>query len=203
MVKKTLNKIISAVCVLIIIVSLLLLMLVLMSRFTGTNNVMGYSAFRVMTDSMVPAIPVDSFVLVKQVAPEEIKKGDIISFYSNDPQLGGAVNTHRVDSVSVSENGRIAYITKGDNNLIEDKYMVYTDDLIGRVIFISHGLGVAVRLLSNPLVFVPLILIPLLFIFISNIKAALGAVKELSAAEEEILQNRLTIDEEEEDAQSE
>lgn len=48
---------------------------------------------------------------MKKTAPAEIREGDVISFYSLDPALDGAVNTHRVVSVEKEGDGYI-YQTK-------------------------------------------------------------------------------------------
>ncbi|WP_145964148.1 S26 family signal peptidase [Extibacter muris] len=42
----------------------------------------GYQTFVILTDSMVPTIPVDSLVVVKDLGEkEELSQGEIISFY--------------------------------------------------------------------------------------------------------------------------
>ncbi|MEI3222261.1 MAG: hypothetical protein V8S01_09650 [Dorea sp.] len=52
---------------------------------------------------MEPTYGVDTMILVKKTDPSEIKEGDVISFYSSDPTLDGAVNTHRVVSIAGEE----------------------------------------------------------------------------------------------------
>lgn len=42
---------------------------------------------------------------VKQTDPSAIKENDVISFYSSDPALSGAVNTHRVVSIDLDRDG--------------------------------------------------------------------------------------------------
>lgn len=49
--------------------------------------------------------------IVKQTDPAAIKENDEISFYSSDPALSGAVNTHRVVSIEADGNN-YRYITK-------------------------------------------------------------------------------------------
>lgn len=42
----------------------------------------GYQTFVILTDSMVPTIPVDSLVVVKDLGEkEELSQGEIISFF--------------------------------------------------------------------------------------------------------------------------
>lgn len=98
--------------------------------------------------------------IVKQTDPSAIKENDVISFYSSDPALSGAVNTHRVVSIETDGNN-YRYITKGDANNVVDRYDVDSRDLLGKVVWSSLILGKIVRLVSNPLIFVPIILVPL------------------------------------------
>lgn len=180
--KKAFFHIVNAVSVLIIALALFVLLSVVLTRSGETPSIMGYSVFRVISGSMEPAIGENDLIVVKRVEPEEIRTGDVISFYASDPSLRGAVNTHRVTAVS-QENGETVFTTKGDANQLEDAYPVYSDSLIGRVVFVSAFLGTLSRLVSNPLVFVPLIFVPLLAILLVNMVRTVRLAK--AAAQEE------------------
>lgn len=82
----------------------------------------------VLTDSMEDEIPAQSYIKIKRVDPANIKVGDIITFYSDDPALGGSLNTHRV--LEVREGGK-EFKTKGDNNIAEDHYTAKADKVVG------------------------------------------------------------------------
>ena len=58
--------------------------------------------------------------------------------------------------------GTPVYHTKGDANPVEDAAPVPATDVVGRVVFVSAGLGVVVSLLTNPLLFFPFIVVPLI-----------------------------------------
>ena len=61
----------------------------------------------------------------------EIKRGDVICFYSTDPQIYGMPNTHRVvEDPIVTENG-IEFVTRGDANRVNDKETAKSERLIG------------------------------------------------------------------------
>lgn len=185
---KKINKfffyIVNILSVIIIASAVIILLTVVLTKSGEAPNVFGYSAFRVLTGSMEPAIETDSLILVRRIAPSEVKKDDIISFYSKDPSHGGAVNTHRV--ISVEQDGELwYYTTKGDANQIADKYIVTSNELIGKVIFTSHPLGIFVRLLANPLVFIPVILIPLFVILLSNLIRTVRLAQKMAKEEEE------------------
>lgn len=82
----------------------------------------------VMTDSMEDEIPEKSYIQIRKIDPVDIKSGDVITFYSDDPALMGHLNTHRV--VEIVDDGK-AFVTKGDNNFTEDKYHARAESVIG------------------------------------------------------------------------
>lgn len=177
-------KLFNAAAIGLILVSVFVLLSVVLTPAGQVPQVLGYSVFRVMTGSMEPEIREDSLLVVQKTPPEDIAPGDVISFFSPDPMLEGAVNTHRVVRIE-KENGRIQFITKGDANVIEDTYPVDASALVGRAVFKSYGLGRVVSLLSNPLVFGIIILLPLLIILLMNLYRAVRIAADIAKKEEE------------------
>ena len=177
-------KLFNAAAIVLIFVSVFVLLSVVLTPAGQVPQVLGYSVFRVMTGSMEPEIREDSLLVVQKTPPEDIAPGDVISFFSPDPMLEGAVNTHRVVRIE-KENGRTQFITKGDANVIEDTYPTDASALVGRVVFQSYGLGKTVSLLSNPLVFGIIILLPLLAILLMNLYRAVRIAADIAKKEEE------------------
>lgn len=184
MAKKVFLQIINILSVVIIALALFVLLSVVLTRRGDTPNVLGFSAFRVVSGSMRPELQEDDLIVIKRVAPDKIEVGDIISFYSPDPELRGAVNTHRVTAVA-EEGGQYVFTTKGDANMIEDKYGVRGDEVLGKVVLVSALLGKLSRLAANPLVFIPLILVPLLAILLTNLVRTVRLAKEAAQEEEQ------------------
>ena len=177
-------KLFNAAAIALILVSVFVLLSVVLTPAGQVPQVLGYSVFRVMTGSMEPEIREDSLLVVKKTPPEDIVPGDVISFFSPDPMLEGAVNTHRVVRIE-KENGRTQFITKGDANVIEDTYPVDASALVGKAVFKSYWLGKAVSLLANPLVFGIIILLPLLIILLMNLYRAVRIAADIAKKEEE------------------
>jgi signal peptidase I len=81
---------------------------------------------------MEDEIPKDSYILIKRTDPSEIRKDDIICFYSDDFTIQGYPNTHRVvEDPIITENG-IEYVTRGDANPINDSATAKGEKLIGK-----------------------------------------------------------------------
>ena len=177
-------KLFNVAAILLILVSLFVLLSVVLTPAGQVPRVLGYSVFWVMTGSMEPEIPEKSLLVVKKTPPEEIAPGDVISFFSPDPALQGAVNTHRVVRIE-EEEGRFLFFTKGDANIIEDIYPVEDSLLVGTVVFKSGVLGVVVSLLSSPLAFGAIILLPLLVILLTNLYRAVRIAADIAKKEEE------------------
>src|SRR5690606_2120739 len=85
----------------------------------------GFKLVRVQSSSMEPALSVGDLVLVRPVAPKDIKEGDIILFETNV----GAQVMHRVVGINsiitnvrtpegelVESNEKFRFLTQGDAN---------------------------------------------------------------------------------------
>ncbi|MDO5339582.1 MAG: signal peptidase I [Eubacteriales bacterium] len=184
MMRKIIYGFINILSVLIIVAAVIVLCIVLMTKPGEPPNIFGYTALRVTTGSMEPTYGVDTLILVKETDPAAISEGDVISFYSSDPALDGAVNTHRV--VEVRKDGdNYMYVTKGDANNVPDMYDVNSKYLIGKVVASSLVIGKISRLCANPLIFVPVILIPLAIMLIANVVHTCRLAKKIAKEETE------------------
>lgn len=173
---------IAAIC--LIAMSIFVLLTVVLTPAGQVPQVMGFSVLRVLTGSMKPEIPADSMLLIQKADAASLQVGDVISFFSPDPSLNGALNTHRI--VGIAEvDGSLQFTTKGDANLIEDQYPVDESRVVGKVLFVSTRLGKLLRLISNPLVFGLAVLVPLVLILVGNLVSALKSAARLAKEEEE------------------
>lgn len=175
---------INLIAIALIAASIFVLLTVVMTPADQVPQVMGFSILRVLTGSMEPEIPENAMLLVRKTDPETLKAGDVISFYSPDPLLDGALNTHRIVGVE-REGNRLQFITKGDANPAEDQQNVDAGSVVGKVVFVSTAIGKLVRLISNPLVFGLAILLPLAIMLIGNLVSALRSAILLARQEEE------------------
>ena len=128
---KTLHKILTVIgtilCVILIPILVINCILIVKS-YTSEEvpSVAGTLPLIVLTDSMYPLIESGDLIICQTVEPEDVKVGDVISFF--DPAgNGSSIVTHRV--MEVTEKG---WRTKGDNNNTEDRVLVKADDLVAR-----------------------------------------------------------------------
>ena len=184
MLKKIIYGIVNFISVVIIAAASVVLIMVLLTKPGKPPSIGGFTLLRITTGSMVPTYDVDTMILVQETDPSQIREGDVISFYSSDPMLDGAVNTHRVVRIE-KDGGQYVYTTKGDGNNVEDPYDVKSEYLVGKVIWSSVILGKISRLVSNPLIFIPVILVPLAVILLSNFFQTISLARKIAKEEEE------------------
>ncbi len=118
----------------------ILLVNILGSKIRGkVPSAFGYSVVKIVSGSMEDTIPRGSYILIKKTPPEDVGTDDIICFYSTDPVIYGVPNTHRVKEVK-NEGGEYKFVTRGDANGAEDKYLAEGGRLIGVYVKTLDGL---------------------------------------------------------------
>ena len=184
MVKKVFLGVVNTISVIIIVFAVIVLLVVVMTPKGQAPSILGYSFFRVMTGSMEPEMPVNSLIVVEKTPVQDLEPGDVISFYSRDPSLAGEVNTHRIVDISNEEGARL-FQTKGDANNVPGRYITREEDVIGKVVFTSLFAGKLIRLASNPVIFLPFIVLPMAVMLIHSIYKSYRIAKTMVQEEEE------------------
>lgn len=145
----------------------------------------GYAVLNPITKSMEPTIPVGSYFLVKKVAPEKIKKGDIIVFYSKEWAIYGCINTHRVvKEPYFSQDGTRLFITKGDNNPIPDSMPVREDQVIARFVRFLPWLDSLGEWIKSPIFLIVCVVLQIMWFSLSGIIFTMR--KNIRANEQEL-----------------
>lgn len=170
---KFISTIISWTLLIILIIVALFLAYYLVStklaQAKGENYEPNIALFNVLTQSMEPNIkPQDVVVTIKVNKPEDIKIGDVITFYSTSALTKGMTITHRVIEVVTTKNG-IGYKTKGDNNTAPDPAPAEFNNVIGKVVIKIPQLGRVQNILASRGGWLLIVVIPALFIIISDI----------------------------------
>lgn len=117
-----------------IITDVILVVLVILAAIIYVPKICNIQTYKVLSASMEPNYKVGSLIYVKKCTQDNIKEGDVITFYINENTLV----THRVVKINDETNG---YITKGDANQIEDGGEVSFDNVIGKVVLDIAYLG--------------------------------------------------------------
>ena len=140
-------------CILLMVLVLVIYGKVAMTFNNTFPNYFGYTFFEVASGSMEPALQIDDVILVK-ITKENLAKGDIIAFVSDN-----TVITHRIIYME-----RDTLTVKGDNNNIVDK-PITTDQVIGKIIKVFPKLGIWKKVVTEPKILLAIFITLLVFDF--------------------------------------
>lgn len=137
----------------ILIIYNIVLLYVSYADKSNTVSFLSYKAYIIDTTSMEPEINKGDVVIIKKVDEKDLNVGDIITF-----KIDNEIITHRILKI---ENG--IYVTKGDNNNIEDNEKITYENIEGKEIIKIPFLGKFIDWMKNGIVIVLTILIFLIF----------------------------------------
>ena len=128
----------------VILITLILLFIVnIILAIEEKNHIFGIYMFNIISESMEPTFYKDDLAIVKSCNVEELEKGDIITFEQED-----RVISHRISDI-IKEKGEEQFITKGDNNEVEDKEPVDAQNIYGKVVFVIPKIGKFVNYIQD------------------------------------------------------
>ena len=124
--------------------TVLVVLVVVFAIFLMGSRLLGLQVFHVISPSMRPTYNPGDLIYVKEVDPDSVKEGDVITFVLNEDL---AVATHRV--VAVDSVNR-QFTTKGDANEDNDASSVHFNNLIGIPVFSIPLLGYVSSYIQSP-----------------------------------------------------
>ncbi len=120
---------------------------------------LGYKPLICASNSMSNIFEVGDLTITKEVTESELKKGDIITFWNSKHDT---VITHRIEEVTINEEGKKVYVTKGDmNNEIDDEAVEYKQ-IEGKCIGHIKYIGSLILWLQKPTGLITAFLIPVI-----------------------------------------
>ena len=97
------------------------------------RSLFGYKMYIVNTDSMAATdFDAGSLIFVKDVKPETLKEGDIITFLSQDPDSFGKTLTHKIRRLTTDAEGTPGFVTYGTTTDTDDKTIVTYTYILGK-----------------------------------------------------------------------
>jgi signal peptidase I len=119
----------------------------------------GARSMVVRSGSMTPAIRTGDVIVVRPIAPDEAKVGDIVTF--QDPDGSGRLMVHRVRAI-FRQGREVAVTTQGDANTTRERWTVPATGTIGIVAYRVPLLGFAVGWIGSPAGRIGLMIVPAL-----------------------------------------
>lgn len=128
----------------------------------GDTTPSKYNAYVVLTGSMVPTININDVVITKYEDPKNLKKDDIITFYSDYYNLNV---THRIIDVFYDDTtNEYMFKTRGDANNSDDFSLLDGSHVYGKVFIRIPKLGYVQNFLAKDGGWIIVILVPCLAI---------------------------------------
>lgn len=143
-----------------------------MSVLISVGGIGNFRIFPNISESMYPEIKIGDLVIVHKRNNYNYKVGDVISFYGKYKE-NYEIITHRVFKI-----GGNVYLTKGDNNLLPDPYILVPRLIIGEVILTVPKIGnfiVSFKTAPSRIAYIMLPMFLIIFIeltYLSRIKKA-------------------------------
>jgi signal peptidase I len=167
-----LKKIVKWIAFLIII-----LVVAVIGTFIITSYGLNWRWDTVMSESMVPTLQMGGVVITRPISTQDIKVGDIITFWPE-----GHSTTHRVVDVYQDKNGMWLMKTKGDANNSPDTYpVVLSTGKYYKLVWHVPGLGYAEAFIVNHyigILIVVVIIIVVLFLVVPMFTRGFKEIKE-------------------------
>jgi len=146
--QKLSNWLMIAICMILVPVLILNLFIMFQAKTNedAIPSIFGYKPFIVLSGSMESKIRKGDLIITKIVKdPNTLEINDVIAFRDAE----NTVTTHRIID-KVIENGKVNFITKGDNNSSQDLNLVELEDVEGIYIGRVPGIGSMMNSLSDP-----------------------------------------------------
>lgn len=130
--KKFLKIVVDVLAWIILIAAFLVTIMIFSStKNNGIASLFGVMPMSVQSDSMAPTFMAGDMILVKKIDDMyTLQKDDVITFYTIIDSKR-VLNTHRIVEVK-DDDGSRSYITRGDNNPVDDEIPVYPSDIVGK-----------------------------------------------------------------------
>ncbi len=183
--KKALGIIMNILTWIVLVFALLITIVVFSSgRNNGVANLMGFIPLTVESNSMYPTFAEGDLIICREIDDlATLKENDVITFWTI---IDGkrVKNTHRIIGFNQAENSR-SFITRGDNNSLDDEMPAYEGDIIGKWTNVKiSGCGKVMAFLRTKTGFFICILIPMALFFLFELYKFIVTLIEVKRGDE-------------------
>lgn len=168
--KKVLQIVYNVFVWLIVALAVFMMVFTIVSVATFNRNdrdLFGYKAYIVNSDSMSATdFNAGDLILIKEVDPNTLKEGDIITFVSQDADSFGQVITHKIRAKTVDANGNAGFITYGTTTGVDDETVVTFLYILGKHETTIPRVGAFFNFLKTPQGYIVCIFIPFMLLIL-------------------------------------
>lgn len=168
--KKALNIIKTTLVWLVVALAIFMMIFTVISVTTFNRNdrdLFGYKAYIVNTDSMSATdFNAGDLIFVKEVDPNTLQAGDIITFISQDSESFGEVITHKIREKTTDAAGNTGFITYGTTTDVNDETIVTYPYILGKYESKVPYMGTFFNFLKTPQGYIVCIFVPFMLLIL-------------------------------------
>ncbi|MBQ7965684.1 MAG: signal peptidase I [Ruminococcus sp.] len=132
---KVFKKILSILGTILLVILLAVVIVMFNARLSGeAPSVFGYQVFRVSSGSMEPELMIGDVILIKEAEPQDIQKGDIVTYKGEEGDLNDKFITHKMIEDPQLVDGRYVFHTQGIYEGAVPDPDWYEDQLLGEFV---------------------------------------------------------------------
>lgn len=132
---KVFKKILSILGTILLVILLAVVIVMFNARLSGeAPSVFGYQVFRVSSGSMEPELMIGDVILIKEAEPQDIKKGDIVTYKGEEGDLDDKFITHKMIEDPQLVDGKYVFHTQGIYEGAVPDPDWYEDQLLGEFV---------------------------------------------------------------------
>lgn len=162
---ETVKKIFATIIAIFAVIMMIFTVISVTTFNRNDRNLLGFKAFIVLSDSMKATdFASGDVVFVKNVDPTTLQEGDIISFYSQNPDNFGEAVTHKIRTKTMDANGDPGFITYGTTTGVDDETIVTYPYINGKYQFHIPKIGTFFYFLKTTPGYICCILIPFILL---------------------------------------
>ena len=152
-------------------------------------SIFGFRMYIVLSDSMSATdFSAGDLIISKEVDPEKLVEGDIITFTSTNPTSMGQTITHKIRSVTTLENGGLGFVTYGTTTGVDDEVPAKAEHVLGKYSFRIPYAGKFCDFLKTPLGYLLCIFVPFLILIALQIKNCAKAFRSMRREQKQEMQ---------------
>lgn len=143
------------------------------------RSLFGFRAYVCMSDSMKATdFAAGDVVVVKEVEPSTLVKGDIIAYVSSDAASQGKTITHKIRNIKSLYGAEPTFVTYGTTTGMNDKEDVTYSQVVGKYVFHIPFLGNIFIFLQTILGYTLCVFLPLMILFVLRVYRSIKLQKE-------------------------
>ena len=190
--KKTLDIVKNVVTWIVVALAVAMMIFTIISATTLDRNnrsLFGRKMFIVNSDSMKATdFAAGDLILVKEVDPQTLKEGDIISYTSTNTENFGKLVTHKIRKLTTTASGDPGFITYGTTTGEDDKTVVTYPYIVGKYTGKIPKMGHFFQFLKTTPGYIVCILVPFMLLILSQAYESVKLFKQYKAEQNAALE---------------